>query len=76
MVDFGLAARPGGAAVGVNHAYLPADAAPDAADPDVDLFAAGIVLHELLTGDHPYEDRILLADNCRSMLPFHQRYAT
>ena len=57
LVDFGLAARPGGAAVGVNHAYLPADAAPDAADPDVDLFAAGIVLHELLTGDHPYEDR-------------------
>ena len=57
LVDFGLAARPGGAAVGVNHAYMPADAAPDAADPDVDLFAAGIVLHELLTGDHPYEDR-------------------
>ena len=41
----------------MNHAYLPADAAPDAADPDVDLFAAGIVLHELLTGDHPFEDR-------------------
>ena len=57
LVDFGLAARPGGAAVGVNHAYLPADAAPDAADPDVDLFAAGIVLHELVTGNHPYEDR-------------------
>ena len=55
LVDGGGSA--GGAAVGVNHAYLPADAAPDAADPDVDLFAAGIVLHELLTGDHPFEVR-------------------
>jgi hypothetical protein len=57
LVDFGMASRPGGAAVGATAAYLPPDAAPDNADPDVDLFAAGVILHELLVGRHPYTDR-------------------
>jgi len=57
LVDFGLASHPGGATIGATRAYLPPDAAPDNADPDVDLFAAGVILHELLTGHHPYTDR-------------------
>lgn len=35
----------------------PAGAAFDHADPDLDLFAVGVVLHELLTGETPYTDR-------------------
>lgn len=57
LVDFGLASRLGGATVGSTPAYLPPDAAPDNADPDVDLFATGVILHELLTGRHAYSDR-------------------
>jgi serine/threonine protein kinase len=57
LVDFGLASRSGGATIGATQSYLPPDAAPDNADPDVDLFAVGVILHELLTGRHPYSDR-------------------
>jgi serine/threonine protein kinase len=57
LVDFGLAARLGEAAGGGTLAYRPPDVAPDGSDPDTDLFAVGVVLHELLTGEHPYDDR-------------------
>jgi hypothetical protein len=29
----------------------------DSSDPDLDLFAVGVILHELVTGRHPYTDR-------------------
>ena len=57
LVDFGLAARLGEGAAAGTPAYRPPDVAPDGADPDTDLFAVGVVLHELVTGEHPYDDR-------------------
>ena len=57
LVDFGLAARLGDGAAAGTSAYRPPDVAPDGADPDTDLFAVGVILHELLTGEHPYNDR-------------------
>mgnify|MGYP002629763491 FL=1 len=57
LVDFGLAARLGDGAAAGTPAYRPPDVAPDGADPDTDLFAIGIILHELLTGKHPYDER-------------------
>jgi serine/threonine protein kinase len=57
LVDFGLAAQLGDGAAAGTAAYRPPDVAPDGADPDADLFAVGVILHELVTGRHPYEDR-------------------
>lgn len=57
LVDFGLAAGAGGGVSGGTMAYRPPDVAGDGSDPDVDLFAMGVVLHELLTGEHPYTER-------------------
>ena len=57
LVDFGLAVPPGDAVAGLTPAYLPADGSPNSAAPDNDLFAVAVVLHELLTGSHPYQDR-------------------
>lgn len=57
LVDFGLAARLGEGAAAGTPAYRPPDIAPDGVDPDTDLFAVGVILHELLTGEHPYSDR-------------------
>jgi serine/threonine protein kinase len=57
LVDFGLAARLGEGAAAGTPAYRPPDVAPDGADPDTDLFAVGVILHELVTGRHPYDDR-------------------
>ena len=57
LVDFGLAAAGAVGASGGTPQYRPAGAAFDHADPDLDLFAVGVVLHELLTGEHPYTDR-------------------
>jgi hypothetical protein len=43
--------------VAVNEAaYRPPGEALDPDDPDVDLFAVGILLHEIATGRHPFED--------------------
>lgn len=57
LVDFGLAARLGEGASAGTLAYRPPDVAPGGADPDTDLFAVGVILHELVTGRHPYDDR-------------------
>jgi serine/threonine protein kinase len=57
LVDFGLSARHGEAAAGGTLAYRPPDVTPDGSDPDTDLFAVGVLLHELVTGEHPYRDR-------------------
>jgi serine/threonine protein kinase len=54
LVDFGLAASGGVGEAGGTREYRPAGVALDAVDPDVDLFAVGVILHELLTGTHPY----------------------
>ena len=57
LVDFGLAAGVGGGVSGGTIAYRPPDVAGDGSDPDVDLFAVGVILHEMLTGSHPYTNR-------------------
>ncbi len=57
LVDFGLASRPGDGVSGGTAAYRPPDVVPDGSDPDVDLFAVGVILHELVTGRHPYSGR-------------------
>ena len=57
LVDFGLAAAGAVGAAGGTPQYRPAGVAFDHADPDLDLFAVAVVLHELLTGRHPYTDR-------------------
>lgn len=57
LVDFGLATGVGGGVSGGTLAYRPPDVAGDGSDPDVDLFALGVVLHEMLTGEHPYTER-------------------
>lgn len=56
LIDFGLAASGTVGAVGGTAAYRPPGTALDAIDPDLDLFAVGVILHELLTGRHPYSD--------------------
>jgi serine/threonine protein kinase len=57
LVDFGHSAGTGGGIPGGTLAYRPPDVAADGVDPDVDLFAVGVILHELLTGKHPYAER-------------------
>lgn len=57
LVDFGLSAGVGGGVSGGTIAYRPPDVAGDGSDPDIDLFALGVILHEMLTGTHPYTDR-------------------
>jgi serine/threonine protein kinase len=54
LVDFGLAASGGVGEAGGTAGYRPPGVALDAVDPDVDLFAVGVILHELLVGRHPY----------------------
>lgn len=60
MVDFDLAVPPGNAMVAGSPGYLPPDV-DFAADPRTrDLYAAGVVLHELLVGARPFDasDRV------------------
>lgn len=57
LFDFGIASGGGSGSASGTAAYRPADRGVDAADPDVDLFALGVVVHELLTGRHPYPER-------------------
>lgn len=56
LVDFGLAASGDVGVAGGAREYRPAGAALESADPDVDLFALGVILHQVLTGKHPYAD--------------------
>lgn len=59
LVDFNIATSAGRA--GVTQAGTPSYMLPEAGlirwSVDADLFAAGIVLYELITGHHPYPDR-------------------
>lgn len=57
LFDFGVAAVGGAGVNGVTFAYRPPGVPVGAADPDLDLFAAGVVLCELVMGRHPYPDR-------------------
>jgi hypothetical protein len=51
LIDFGLAdAHHVGGTVG----YMRAEADPSSSDPDRDLFALAVTLHEVLTGIHPW----------------------
>jgi serine/threonine protein kinase len=54
LVDFGIASSPSGTAAAGSRGYRPPGAAADYADPDIDLFAVGISLHEAQTGQNPY----------------------
>lgn len=56
LVDFGLAASGTQGEAGGTAAYRPAGAVSTSADPDLDMFAVGVIVHELLTGRHPYTD--------------------
>ncbi|MBT6373254.1 MAG: protein kinase [Gemmatimonadales bacterium] len=54
LLDFGLASTEDNDAAGGTGRYRSATALVDATDPGLDLFAAGVVLHEVLTGRHPF----------------------
>ncbi|WKZ81910.1 MAG: NERD domain-containing protein [Acidimicrobiia bacterium] len=57
LTDFGASANnPDGPAAGTAE-YRPPGLSLDAIDVDVDLFAAGIVIHELAAGVHPFAGR-------------------
>lgn len=70
LVDFGHSADASGGIPGGTLAYRPPDVAANGVDPDVDLFAVGVILHELLTGKHPFAERNPLIgefEPCRSV---------
>jgi uncharacterized protein (TIGR02653 family) len=58
LLDFNIASRAGDPILTVSgtEAYQAPDADYTAWDVSTDLFAAGVVLYELLCGEHPYED--------------------
>lgn len=57
LFDFGVAGTDESHVTGLTWEYWPPDLRIDAAGPDPDLFATGIILCELLTGEHPYPRR-------------------
>jgi tRNA A-37 threonylcarbamoyl transferase component Bud32 len=54
VVDFGLASSGENVTVGGSGRYRPALAPADALDPSVDLFAVAVIIHEAMTGIHPF----------------------
>ena len=59
LADFGHARRPGQAAVkgyGTPHCMPPEQLTGQALDARADLFSAGVVLYEILTGIHPFRE--------------------
>ncbi len=54
LVDFGIASSATGGAPAGTRGYRPPGALADVSEPDLDLFAVGISLHEALTGKNPY----------------------
>jgi serine/threonine protein kinase len=56
LVDFGLAAAGPSGAPGGTPQYRPPGIAFEGSNPDLDLFAVGVMLHEMLTGTHPFTD--------------------
>jgi len=57
IVDFGLASSGEDVLVGGTGRYRPALAAADSMDPTIDLFALAVIVHEALTGIHPFGDQ-------------------
>lgn len=59
LIDFNISSRVGAPVQTVSHTpgYQPPDPDLTRWDVSVDLFAVGVVLFELLTGEHPYPDR-------------------
>lgn len=57
LVDFDLSVPPGCDQVGGSPAYLPPDENFDSTRHDRDMYAAGLILHELLTGSRPSDLR-------------------
>ncbi|MED5599087.1 MAG: protein kinase [Actinomycetota bacterium] len=58
IVDFGLASSGEDVLVGGSGRYRPAMAAADSMDPTIDLFALAVIVHEALTGVHPFGDEM------------------
>ena len=54
LVDFGIASSASGTPSAGTRGYRPRGTPADSAEPDTDLFAVGISLHEALTGQNPY----------------------
>ena len=54
IIDFGLASMKDRAAAGGTGRYRRPLVETGAADPDLDLFAVGIIFHEAVTGKHPF----------------------
>lgn len=52
LIDFGFAAGGAAAVPGGTAAYQPPDAIPGSVDPDLDLYAVGLIMCELLGGGH------------------------
>jgi serine/threonine protein kinase len=56
LVDFGLSGAGPVGASGGSWRYRPPGVPSVSTDPDIDLFAVAVILHEMLTGRHPYTD--------------------
>lgn len=57
LFDFDVAAADHSQVDGFTWAYWPPGFPPGHAGPEPDLFAVGVILHELMTGDHPFPGR-------------------
>jgi serine/threonine protein kinase len=69
LIDFNIASESGSTVhtTAGTPAYQPPDPDPDRWSPDPDLFAIGVLLFELLTGQHPYVDRQDVSAGVRSL---------
>jgi serine/threonine protein kinase len=69
LIDFGIASRVGARVSTQSHTpgYTPPDADLTLWSPDIDLFAAGAVLFELLTGQLPYDPATGDRNDCREL---------
>lgn len=64
LLDFNIASRVGERVrtTSLTSAYMPPDAARSHWDVSPDLFAAGVVLYEMLCGQHPYPNNLPVSD--------------
>jgi serine/threonine protein kinase len=69
LIDFNIASAAGATIVTTagTPGYQPPDADPDRWSVDPDLFGIGVLLFELLTGEHPYADRRHPSSGVRSL---------
>ena len=57
LFDFGVAATRRAQVDGLTPSYWPPGVEVGVSEPDPDLFGVGVILCELLTGEHPYPDK-------------------